>query len=297
MAESINDLLDENQKAAELLTQHVQSARHMVEQLKDHFITRMNYEVFAGSMKNCAEAIKKQKEAAEEWKTKFEEHSSAMVDHINTLQENAEGVAERVQEIETELKHSADELESKLDSLRSITNAKFEESDPHEDSIFGFVTNYQEQWQEKHQTQGALLVELVEQIAKMKEEDDAAERHESAIEQLGQHLQEHTEELRSAFQEIAMVHQEKEEELGEMTDLAVTGIGQALKDIFAEHLPEVMNTSSEELVGTLSGFMDTVTEGHEKVSNGLEDLVEKITEIMEAANHAQPWMAAVRNIR
>src|SRR5437870_1504404 len=110
MADSINELLDENEKAAGVLQQEVEQTDELLLHIIRDFHEKLKLEIFGGSAKHILEAfevLSTNYDTAEHEFTELGEHISTPLSSVGTL---ANEFGEKIEAIEKSFQEMAEHL-------------------------------------------------------------------------------------------------------------------------------------------------------------------------------------------
>lgn len=299
MAESIHELLDENEKAAEHLVTQVQAAHDLIYNINENFLGRMKDEIFHGSAKHALESMEAVTTELHKGKEEFDAHHGQMKEDFHHIQEKLNELDHRIDDVDEQLTSMWDTLKHSAESLVELTKQKAEEAEEHEENIFERMQHMHGFLDEQHEQSSLISNSLAEAIQGAF--DHAAEQkahHDSAIERLGEELQEHFDELHNAFTELVEKHEEMQEQKAAALEEAVAETLEEVKEKLGELVPASISSAAEGLVlGVFSEMMDSTKEAHNHLENQIEHVLDRIQEISHTVAEANPVLHIIENIR
>jgi chromosome segregation ATPase len=298
MADSISDLLDENQKAAEQLLASVASAKDILQHVTDTFITPLKPHMEKESSRALVDAIQELKTKLGAEASEFAQARDKFTPHFEEIAAKVVELDEHVDDARESLEQTWDTIRKSIESLDAVTKEMEDEEDEHHHTLLETIEALLGEILQHH----AMKTQVVQQLhdateAAEGEVDDLAQQHKQAIEELEHALAEKSDALQQAFRDFADNHTQQEEETATAISEAVEHALQELRQKLGDELPESLNTGAEETVlGPFSEMSDSATTSHQSLNEAVEQILEKLREVSTTLEPVHPVLNTIETI-
>jgi prefoldin subunit 5 len=298
MAESINELLDQNEAAATQLLTEIQAAKDMIHHVNHTFFEPMKFQVFQGSGKHMVESMDEVAERLSTEAKEFVQYREKLSDHLQELEHHAEELSHRADAVEEQLTALWSALHESVNSLTEITNKKMEEAKAGTDSIIDIVRQVAEETMAHHQHTRVLQEHLYEKTDVSRSMlDELKQLHEEAVHKLNDDVSQHTQDAQDVMLEFMQEHREYYE--GELAAIEQEAerVRQELHSHVVEETPKAVHTTIESVItGPLGDLVDAVTQGHETLGEKITEVLEKLGEVTQGVHEVRPTLDTIQSI-
>ncbi|MGI8906917.1 MAG: hypothetical protein ACR2IE_10550 [Candidatus Sumerlaeaceae bacterium] len=298
MADSINDLLDENQKAAEQLLLNITAAKDLIHNVNDNFLVPLQHRVMKDSSKDLVEVLEELKARLVTENTEFNQYRDKLTEHFHHIERKVHELDVRVDDVEDSLVAMWDAIRKNVEVLTELTGEHDEEEEERSGNLFEQIREQMEQVTHQQQKKGLLFDELhAATEAAQDQVEQLATEHDSAIDRLGQALAEKHDTLQEVFKQLAAYHLEQDEETFSTVGESISRAAENVLSKLGEEVPGSLNSSAEDVVGgPFSQLLEAASQKHESLAEEIQQILEKMQEVTSSLNEVKPVLNTIESI-
>lgn len=297
MGDSISDLIDENQKAAEALLVHVEKTLGMTssyDKFLDDVINLANHD----GIYQCKETLKDVHFAFEDMDAKLQKNHDSVLEHLASAHEKAV-------ESTAQLRRLSDEIISTTQNFSSEIEKKNTEAGQFKDAALAQLAQIDEHWTKIAETLDEKRdesIQFVDQLSDVIEEHrneihDRNEKLETDLQELATSLDEYSAHLDQIFQDLADTGDNKMQSItGSINTLP--GAADLKENLHKEF--EQMHAEIEEVNGKLlekiNDLLETAGKGQRALHEGVSNVQEQIEGVSGILDEVQPLLNQIEDI-